>query len=68
MASRRLLPYISYMKLTSHRYETKTVAELKILDEELVKKSVVLEHEVPVLQKRIDALKAAKRKLKRAKK
>jgi len=55
------------MKLASRRYETKTVAELETLDGELVKKSAVLEREFPVLQKRIDALKAAKRKLKRAK-
>jgi hypothetical protein len=55
------------MKLTSRHYETKTVAELETLDDELVKKSAVLEREFPVLQKRIDALKAAKRKLKRAK-
>ena len=57
-----------FMKLTSRRYETKTVAELEELDDELVKKSAVLEHEFPVLPKSIDALKAAKRKLKRAKK
>jgi hypothetical protein len=56
------------MKLASHRYETKTVAQLKVRDDELVKKSAALEHEFPVLQKRIDVLKAAKRKLKRAKK
>ena len=56
------------MKLTSRRYETKTVAELEELDDELVKKSAVLEHEFPVLQKSIDALKAAKQKLKQAKK
>jgi hypothetical protein len=56
------------MKLTSRRNETKTVAELEALDDELVKKSAALEHELPVLQKRIDALKVAKRKLKPAKK
>jgi hypothetical protein len=56
------------MKLTSRRYETKTVAALEKLDDELVKKSVVLEQELPVLQQKIDALKATKRKLKRAKK
>jgi hypothetical protein len=56
------------MKLTSRRYETKTVAELKKLDADLVKKSAVLEHELPVIQKKIDALKTAKRKLKRGKK
>ena len=56
------------MKLTSRRYETKTVAELKKLDDELVEKSAVLEHELPVIQKKIDTLKAATRKLKRAKK
>jgi hypothetical protein len=56
------------MKLTSRRYQTKTVAELETLDDELVKKSTVLEYELPALQKRIDALKAAKRKLKRVKK
>jgi len=56
------------MKLTSRRYETKTVAELKTLDDELVRKSAVLEHEIPLLQIRIDALKVAKRKVKTAKK
>ena len=56
------------MKLPSRRYETKTTTELKKLDDELVKKSAVLEHELPVIQKKIDALKTAKRKLKRAKK
>jgi phage shock protein A len=55
------------MKLTARHYETKTVAELEKFEDELVKKSAVLEHEIPVLQQKIDTLKAAKRKLKRAK-
>jgi hypothetical protein len=55
------------MKLTARCYETKTLAELETLDDELVKKSAVLEHEFPILQQKIDALKAAKRKLKQAK-
>ena len=56
------------MKLASRRCETKTVAELEKLDDQLVKKSAVLEHELPILQQKIDALKAAKQKLKQAKK
>jgi hypothetical protein len=56
------------MKLTARRYETKTVAELEKIDDELVKKSAVLEHELPILQQRIDALKAVQRKPKRVKK
>ena len=56
------------MKLTARRYETKTTAELEKLDDALVKKSAVLEHELPILKQKIDTLKAATRKLKRAKK
>jgi prefoldin subunit 5 len=46
----------------------KTLAQLDKLHEELLKKSAILRHELAVLQQRIDALKAAQRKLKRAKK
>jgi hypothetical protein len=46
----------------------KTLAELRKLDDEFVRKSAVLNHECAVLQQRINALKAAKRKPKRAKK
>jgi hypothetical protein len=45
----------------------KTLAQLDKLHDELLKKSAVLQHELTVLQQRTDALKAAKRKPKRAK-
>jgi hypothetical protein len=48
--------------------ELKTLAELDELHDELLKKSAVLNHELAVLRQRIAALKAAQRKLKRAKK
>jgi hypothetical protein len=45
----------------------RTLAELDKLHDELLKKSAVLRHEHAVIQQRIDALKAAQRKPKRAK-
>lgn len=56
------------MKLNFRRYEAMTLAQLDKLHEELLKKSGVLQQEFAVHQQGIDALKAAKRKLKRAKK
>ena len=47
--------------------ELKTLAELDELHDKLLKKSAVLQQELAVLQQRIDALKAAQRKPKRAK-
>ena len=48
--------------------ELKTLAELDELHDELLKKSATLQQELAVLQQRIDALKVAQRKPKRAKK
>jgi hypothetical protein len=45
----------------------KTLAELDKLHDRLVKKSAVLQQEHAVIHQRIDALKAAQRKPKRAK-
>lgn len=56
------------MELNFHRYETKTLAELLKLDDELVKELGVLGHKFAGLQQRIDALKVTQRKPKRAKK
>jgi hypothetical protein len=56
------------MKLNFHRYETMTFAELEKLHDELVKESGVLQQKFAVLQQRMDALKVAQRKPKRAKK
>jgi len=54
------------MKLNFHRYETKTLAELIELHDELVKKSGALGQKLAVLQQRITALKTANWKPKRA--
>jgi hypothetical protein len=56
------------MKLNFHRYETKTLAELIELHDELVKKSGALGQKLAVLQQRITALKTANWKPKWAKK
>jgi hypothetical protein len=48
--------------------ELKTIAELDELHDELLKKSAALQQELSVLRQRIDALKAAQRKPKRAEK
>ncbi len=56
------------MELNFRPPETKTLAELEKLHEELLKKSGVLNQEFAVLRNRIAALKAAQRKQKRAKK
>jgi hypothetical protein len=56
------------MELNFHRYETKTLAELIKLDDQLVKELGVLGHKFAVLQQRTAALKVAQRKAKRAKK
>jgi hypothetical protein len=45
----------------------KTLAELDKLHDELVKKSAVLHQDLAVIHQRIDDLKAAQRKAKRAK-
>jgi hypothetical protein len=56
------------MELNFRRYETKTLAELLKLDDKLVKELGVLGHKFAGLQQRIDALRATKRKTKRANK
>jgi uncharacterized small protein (DUF1192 family) len=56
------------MKVNRYRYETKTLAELEELDDESVRQLAVLGQRFAVLQQGIAALKAAKRKQKRAKK
>jgi hypothetical protein len=56
------------MELDFSPDETKALAELDKLHDELLRKSAVLEQEYAVLQQRMDALKAAQRKPGRAKK
>jgi hypothetical protein len=56
------------MELNFRFPETKTLADLETLHDELVKKSAVLNTEYAVLRQRIDALRAVQRKPRRAKK
>jgi hypothetical protein len=56
------------MKQNVRRYdETKTLAKLAKLDDKLVEKLVVLGQKLPVLQRKLDALKSINPKPKRAK-
>ena len=56
------------MELNFRFPETKTLADLETLHDELDKESAVLNIEYAVLQQRMDALRAVQRKPKRAKK